>query len=70
MTLIIVCAVFMLAEVQRASLGISQIDSEVTPICTNFLKGKRGRIEITLKATENKDVCPKAWLNASQSKRQ
>ncbi|KAA6367865.1 MAG: hypothetical protein EZS28_036609 [Streblomastix strix] len=49
-------------------LNITQIDQRII-ICTNLLKGKRGRVEVTLKRVENRAVCPIAWFEAWNEKR-
>ncbi|KAA6379739.1 MAG: hypothetical protein EZS28_024734 [Streblomastix strix] len=68
-TIFMVYSVLRLSELQRAILNITQIEQGIILICTNLLTGKRGRVEVTLKAVDNKAVCPIAWFQAWNEKR-
>ncbi|KAA6354096.1 MAG: hypothetical protein EZS28_050377 [Streblomastix strix] len=68
-TIFMVYSVLRLSELQRATLNTTQIEQGIILICTNLLKGKRGRVEVTLKAVDNKAVCPIAWFQAWNEKR-
>ncbi|KAA6391809.1 MAG: hypothetical protein EZS28_012667 [Streblomastix strix] len=68
-TIFMVYAVLRLSELQRAMLNITQIEQGIILICTNLLKGKRGRVEVTLKAVDNKAVCPVAWFQTWNEKK-
>ncbi|KAA6366372.1 MAG: hypothetical protein EZS28_038100 [Streblomastix strix] len=68
-TTFMVYSVLRLSELQRAMLNTTQIDQGIITICTNLLKGKRGRVEVTLKVINNKAVCPVTWFNAWNEKR-
>ncbi|KAA6347400.1 MAG: hypothetical protein EZS28_052031, partial [Streblomastix strix] len=59
-TIFMVYSVLRLSEIQRAMLNITQIGQGIIIICTNLLKGKRGRVEVTLKRVGNRAVCPVA----------
>ncbi|KAA6367181.1 MAG: hypothetical protein EZS28_037291, partial [Streblomastix strix] len=58
-----------LSELQKAMLNITQIEQGIIIICINLLKGKRGRVEVTLKVVDNKAVCPITWFQAWNEKR-
>ncbi|KAA6370004.1 MAG: hypothetical protein EZS28_034468, partial [Streblomastix strix] len=62
-TIFMVYSVLRLSEIQRAMLNSTQINQGIITIYTNLLKGKRGRVEVTLKRVENKAVCPIACEN-------
>ncbi|KAA6353999.1 MAG: hypothetical protein EZS28_050474, partial [Streblomastix strix] len=68
-TIFMVYSVLRLSEIQRAMLNITQIDQRMIIICTYLLKGKRGKVKITLKRVENRSVCPIAWFEAWNEKR-
>ncbi|KAA6373723.1 MAG: hypothetical protein EZS28_030750 [Streblomastix strix] len=56
-------------KLQRSMLNISQVEQGIIIICMNLLKGKRGRVEVTLKVVENKAVCLITWFQAWNEKR-
>ncbi|KAA6395019.1 MAG: hypothetical protein EZS28_009452 [Streblomastix strix] len=68
-TIFMVYSVLRLSELQRAMLNTTQIEQGIIIICTNLLIGKRGRVEVTLKAVNNKAVCPITWFKAWNEKR-
>ncbi|KAA6399188.1 MAG: hypothetical protein EZS28_005295 [Streblomastix strix] len=68
-TIFMVYSVLRLSELQRAMLNTTQIDQGIITICTNLHKGKRGRVEVTLKVVNNKAVCPITWFKAWNEKR-
>ncbi|KAA6385973.1 MAG: hypothetical protein EZS28_018499 [Streblomastix strix] len=68
-TIFMVYSVRRLSEIQRASLDTTQIEQEIITIYTDLLKGKRGRVEVTLKRVDIKAVCPLAWFEAWNEKR-
>ncbi|KAA6369517.1 MAG: hypothetical protein EZS28_034956, partial [Streblomastix strix] len=51
------------SEIQRAMQNITQIE-QIIVMCINQLKGKRGRVEVTLKRVNNKAVSPITWFEA------
>ncbi|KAA6355448.1 MAG: hypothetical protein EZS28_049025, partial [Streblomastix strix] len=61
--------VLRLLELQRAMLNITQVEQGIIIICMNLIKGKRGRVEVTLKVVENQAVCPITWFQAWNEKR-
>ncbi|KAA6367151.1 MAG: hypothetical protein EZS28_037323 [Streblomastix strix] len=64
-----VYSVLRLSELQRAMLNITQIEQGIIIICKNLLKGKRERVEVTLKVVNNKAVCPITYFQAWNEKR-
>ncbi|KAA6400101.1 MAG: hypothetical protein EZS28_004373 [Streblomastix strix] len=67
-TIFMVYSVLRLSELQIAIPNIRQIEQGIIIICTNLLKGKRGRVEVTLKRVSNKAVCPITWFQAWNEK--
>ncbi|KAA6383938.1 MAG: hypothetical protein EZS28_020535 [Streblomastix strix] len=50
-------------------LNLTQIEQGIIVICTNLHKGKRRRVEVTLKVVDNKAVCSITWFQAWNEKR-
>ncbi|KAA6354725.1 MAG: hypothetical protein EZS28_049748, partial [Streblomastix strix] len=64
-----VYSVLRLSVIQRAMLDVQQIEQGMIIIYINLLKGKRGKVEVTLKRVENKAACPTIWFEAWNEKR-
>ncbi|KAA6388561.1 MAG: hypothetical protein EZS28_015913, partial [Streblomastix strix] len=62
-------SVLRLSELQRAMLNVTQIEQGIIIICSNLLKGKRGRVEVTFKVVKNRAVCSITRFQAWNEKR-
>ncbi|KAA6309951.1 MAG: hypothetical protein EZS28_056404, partial [Streblomastix strix] len=64
LTLIMVYTVLKMAEVQRAELRIENINQGQIVIATMTMKKPRGPVEKTLKAAQDRTVCPIRWIQS------
>ncbi|KAA6357185.1 MAG: hypothetical protein EZS28_047288, partial [Streblomastix strix] len=69
-TIFMIYSVLRLLELQRAMLNITQVEQGIIIICMNLIKGKRGRVELTLKVVENQAICPITWFQAWNEKKE
>ncbi|KAA6333769.1 MAG: hypothetical protein EZS28_053131, partial [Streblomastix strix] len=70
LTLIMVYTVLRMAEVQRAELRVDNIKEGEVLIVTMTMKKPRGPVEKTLKAAQDRTVCPIRWIQSWLDKRE
>ncbi|KAA6374991.1 MAG: hypothetical protein EZS28_029482, partial [Streblomastix strix] len=68
--LIMVYTVLRMAEVQRAELRVDNIKEGEILIVTMTMKKPRGPVEQTLKAAQDRTVCPIRWIQSWLDKRE
>ncbi|KAA6381013.1 MAG: hypothetical protein EZS28_023460 [Streblomastix strix] len=68
-TIFMVYSVLRLSEIQRAMQDITQVQQGMIILCTNLLKGKRGKVEVSLKRVVNRAVRSIIWFEAWNEKR-
>ncbi|KAA6356506.1 MAG: hypothetical protein EZS28_047967, partial [Streblomastix strix] len=70
LTLIMVYTVLRMAEVQKAELRVDNIKDGEILIATMTMKKPRGPVEKTLKAAQDRTVCPIRWIQSWLDKRE
>ncbi|KAA6366389.1 MAG: hypothetical protein EZS28_038084 [Streblomastix strix] len=69
LTLIMVYTALRIAEVQMAELQIEKINQGEIVIATMTMKKPRGPVEKTLKAAQDRTVCPIRWIQSRLQKK-